>query len=228
MATEESSQGAALGPEICESVPDHPAAEAGYPDLHVVLADFMTAMSVIDAVRRSLWYMMEDSSEEIGSTAIALSHGYQMLEEVYNRFDEGLIPFRQSGDEDELEGASDDDADGKAEEGNGAAAAAVSDSGNTEVTAGSRLNEQEHQSRPILHRAHRDILLDQRHRMMDVQSALDVARCVLRHEPDVNIEGTLSVARDLIGDIIEKLDEDSIAAAVEKWLADEARQEEEL
>jgi hypothetical protein len=97
MAAEESSQGAALGPEFSDPTGGDPPAKTDIPDLHDVLGEFMTALCVVEMVYRTLWEMMEESSERAGSCAIALRHGFEMLDTVYNRFDEGLRNYDGPG-----------------------------------------------------------------------------------------------------------------------------------
>lgn len=112
MATEESSQGAALGPEISETASDPPA-KSGFPDLHEVHGEFMVALSVIDVVSRALMELSADADQDVGTCALALKHGCEMLDAVYNRFDEGLMGYNSPDDDEpqDLEDDLDDDLD---------------------------------------------------------------------------------------------------------------------
>ena len=102
MAAEESSQGAALGPDFSGNGSGDPPTHPDVPDLHSVLGEFMVALSVVEMVSRALQELVEESTEEIGSCAVALNHGYQLLDAVYCRFDRGLLSYRP-GDEDPTE-----------------------------------------------------------------------------------------------------------------------------
>jgi hypothetical protein len=99
MATEEFSQGAALGPENSETAGDPPAT-SGFPDLHEVQGEFMVALSVIDVVARALMELSDAADQDVGTCALALKHGCEMLDAVYNRFDEGLMAYDSPDDDD--------------------------------------------------------------------------------------------------------------------------------
>jgi hypothetical protein len=97
MAAKESSQGAALGPDFskrgCRAAPGKPDA----PELENVLGEFMEALCVIDVVSRTLSDLSANASEGVGSCALVLKRGYQMLDTVYRRFDDSLIDYDGSG-----------------------------------------------------------------------------------------------------------------------------------
>lgn len=99
MATEESSQGAALGPEISKEGGGLPA-EQGAPNLDDVLGEFMEALAIIQVVSHVLMDASADAPEPIGFCALALRHGCQMLDVAYSRFDEGLISYNTLGEDD--------------------------------------------------------------------------------------------------------------------------------
>jgi len=107
MAAEESSQGDALGPDFSEPTDGGPPAEPETIDLRAVLGEFMIALCVVEMVYRTLWDMMDSRSEEIGSCAVALRHGFEMLDVVYNRFDQGLLDY--IGPDDDPDDDLDDD-----------------------------------------------------------------------------------------------------------------------
>lgn len=98
MAAEESSQGATLGPDLSEDAGDPPT-DSRFPDLHEVHGDFLVALCVIDVVSRALTELSEDAEEDVGSCALALKHGYELLDAVYDRFDEGLMGSSSSDDD---------------------------------------------------------------------------------------------------------------------------------
>lgn len=114
MAAEESSQGSPLGPENSEPAGGDPPTRRDYPDLNDVLGEFMEALCVVEMVEHVLDDLpMEECVGRVGACAIALRHGFQMLDAVYNRFDEGLIGYNRSdGDEpDDPDDESDDEPD---------------------------------------------------------------------------------------------------------------------
>jgi hypothetical protein len=85
------------------------------------------------------------------------------------------------------------------------------------------MSEPEGQSLPKFHPAHWEAMTDQRHRMMDVRSVLSCARYALLNAPCIDAEGAVSIAHDVLDDIINELDSVSIDAATEKWLAERER-----
>lgn len=93
MATEKSSQGAALGPELSGPAGGAPLAKADLPDLNEVRGEFLVALCVVDMVSRVLGELSADASERVGSCALALKQGYEMLETVYGRFDDALVDY---------------------------------------------------------------------------------------------------------------------------------------
>jgi hypothetical protein len=142
MAAEESSQEAALGPEISESGADGQPAEHNYPSLDDVLGEFMEALCVIDVIARTLNDLpAEEVSDGVGSCTVALRHGFEMLDAVYNRFDEGLIGYHQSGGDDGPEGlGEDEDSDDDDDEGGAGSGQKVAKSGGVpeDSTSGKR------------------------------------------------------------------------------------------
>lgn len=94
MAAEESSQGAALGPEISDPGGDVAPVRRDIPNLHDVLGEFMEALCVVQMVHRVLQELSADECvEPVGACSIALGHGVKMLDAVYSRFDLGLLGY---------------------------------------------------------------------------------------------------------------------------------------
>lgn len=97
MAAEESSQAAALGPELSDPDEGPAPASRGIPNLHDVLGEFMEALCVVQMVHRVLQELSADECvEPVGACSIALGHGVKMLDAVYSRFDLGLLGYDDS------------------------------------------------------------------------------------------------------------------------------------
>lgn len=112
MAAEESSQGSPLGPENSEPAGGDPPTRRDYPDLNDVLGEFMEALCVVEMVQHVLDDLpMEECVGRVGACAIALRHGFQMLDAVYNRFDEGLIGCNRDDDPEDPDDEPDEDND---------------------------------------------------------------------------------------------------------------------
>jgi hypothetical protein len=110
MAAEESSQGAALGPDLSDPDPGNRPPNDGIPDLHDVLGEFLQALCVVETISLALLEVMEESPCPVGACAVALEHGFNLLRTVYDRFDRGLVAHEESRREgSEESGAEDND-----------------------------------------------------------------------------------------------------------------------
>lgn len=76
------------------------------------------------------------------------------------------------------------------------------------------------QPRPEFHPAQWDAIMDQVRRMIEVRSILDCVRYVLTNEEDMDVEGAVSIAHDVLDDVIEKLDSVELRKSVDKWLTE--------
>lgn len=91
MAAEESSQGAALGPELSSPERDARLSDDDVPDLHDVLWELLRAICVVETISLALQELTEESPEPVGACAVALEHGVNLFNTVYERFDRGLV-----------------------------------------------------------------------------------------------------------------------------------------
>src|SRR5262245_27398064 len=89
MAAEESSQGAALGPDISNPGRNR-SADQGRLTLDDVLGQFMDALCIVQVVSCALTEASADASEHVGFCAVALKQGVAMLDAAYNDFDHAL------------------------------------------------------------------------------------------------------------------------------------------
>lgn len=79
-----------IGPEFSEPPSARGSGQPDGPNLHELLGAFLEALCLIDVISRTLTTLSEDASERVGSCAVALKHGYQLLDAAYSRFDEAL------------------------------------------------------------------------------------------------------------------------------------------
>lgn len=205
MAAEESSQGAALGPDISEPAAGNASAEREFPNLDDVLGEFMEALCVVAMVHHTLSGVTENASDEVGSCAVALRHGFQLLSDVYERFDEGLVGLAntdddQSDDEEQrVNAAADDEAGGV----------------RADITA-------EDLARrfaiPELHPGYEAAIFAQAQRLDELSSVLGCARLALRVSNDeVDITGALATVHRALPGIVEELASSSLHERAVEW-----------
>jgi hypothetical protein len=72
---------------------------------------------------------------------------------------------------------------------------------------------------PVIHPAHWAAITDQVHRMMDVRSVLGCVRSALHDDDETEVLGAVSIAHDVLDDIINQFDSVALRAAALQWLA---------
>lgn len=199
MAAEESSQGAALGPDISKPAAGN-TSERAFPNLDDVLGEFMEALCVIATVHHTLSGVTEDVSDEVGSCAVALRHGFQLLSNVYERFDEGLVGLANADDDEQRVNAAADDEVG-----------AVSADTTAEDSA-------QRSAIPELHPGYEAAIFAQAQRLQDLGSVLGCARLALEVSNDeVDITGALATVHRALADIVEELASSSLHERAVEW-----------
>lgn len=208
MAAEESSQGAALGPEFSEDLGGDDSSRPSSPDPHEVLHEFMEALCGIEVLSGFMWKRMEDQDSAVNACTIVLKQGYERLETVYRHLDEALVGIPRSFPLDDVGGEDDDedDADGKVPEpGGGGEAARDTDRRAHKAGVNRSVNAHAVESPIVLHPSNEKRTDGERDRMRDVRSLLACARCALLHDDAIDVSAVVSLAHDTLHDIINRL-----------------------